>query len=202
MEQVAHLFESDEGPVRPERLVGELFAALPEDSVIVADPGTPCPYVSAYWRLEKPGRWFVSPRAFGALGYSLPGVVGAHLAKPEAGRVVGMMGDGSFGISAGELETLVRLQVPATLIVCNNASYGWIKAGQKSRGDDYYSVDFGRSDHAAIARAYGMPASRVEDPRELASAMSAALNAPGPYLLDVVTQPLEEANAPVSKWIA
>jgi acetolactate synthase-1/2/3 large subunit len=113
-----------------------------------------------------------------------------------------MMGDGSFGISAGELETLVRLQVPATLIVCNNASYGWIKAGQKSRGDDYYSVDFGRSDHAAIARAYGMPASRVEDPRELASAMSAALNAPGPYLLDVVTQPLEEANAPVSKWIA
>jgi len=202
MEQVAHLFESDEGPIRPERLVGELFAALPEDSVIVADPGTPCPYVSAYWRLEKPGRWFVSPRAFGALGYSLPGVVGAHLAKPEAGRVVGMMGDGSFGISAGELETLVRLQVPATLIVCNNASYGWIKAGQKSRGDDYYSVDFGRSDHAAIARAYGMPASRVEDPRELASAMSAALNAPGPYLLDVVTQPLEEANAPVSKWIA
>ena len=202
MERVAHLFASDESPIRPERMIGELFAALPNDSVIVADPGTPCPYVSAYWRLESAGRWFVSPRAFGALGYSLPGVVGAHYAKPEAGRVVGIMGDGSFGISAGELETLVRLQLPVTLIVCNNASYGWIKAGQKSRGDAYYSVDFGRSDHAAIARAYGMSASRVEDPADLSAAMHDALRAPGPYLLDVVTQPLEEANAPVSKWIA
>jgi acetolactate synthase-1/2/3 large subunit len=202
MERVAHLFASDERAIRPERLMRELFAALPTDSVIVADPGTPCPYVSAYWRLESAGRWFVSPRAFGALGYSLPGVVGAHYAKPEAGRVVGIMGDGSFGISAGELETLVRLQVPVTLIVCNNASYGWIKAGQKSRGDAYYSVDFGRSDHAAIAQAYGMSATRVEDPAHLAAAMHDALTAPGPYLLDVITQPLEEANAPVSKWIA
>ena len=202
MEQVAHLFASDESPILPERMMREFFDALPADSVIVADPGTPCPYVSAYWRLERAGRWFVSPRAFGALGYSLPGVVGAYYAKPEAGRVVGIMGDGSFGISAGELETLVRLQVPVTLIVCNNASYGWIKAGQKSRGDPYYSVDFGRSDHAAIARAYGMSASRVEDPAELSAAMHDALNAPGPYLLDVVTQPLEQANAPVSKWIA
>jgi acetolactate synthase-1/2/3 large subunit len=202
MERVAHLFDSGESPIRPERLMRELFAALPKDSVIVADPGTPCPYVSAYWRLESAGRWFVSPRAFGALGYSLPGVVGAHYAKPEAGRVVGIMGDGSFGISAGELETLVRLQVPVTLIVCNNASYGWIKAGQKSRGDAYYSVDFGRSDHAAIARAYGMSASRVEDPADLSAAMHDALAAQGPYLLDVITQPLEEANAPVSKWIA
>jgi acetolactate synthase-1/2/3 large subunit len=202
MERVAHLFACDERPIRPERLMAELFAALPRDSVIVADPGTPCPYVSAYWRLERAGRWFVSPRAFGALGYALPGVVGAHYAKPEAGRVVGIMGDGSFGISAGELETLVRLQVPVTLIVCNNASYGWIKAGQRSRGDEYYSVDFGRSDHAAIARAYGMPAARVEDPAELSAAMRDSLSAPGPYLLDVVTQPLEEADAPVSKWIA
>jgi acetolactate synthase-1/2/3 large subunit len=129
-------------------------------------------------------------------------VVGAWTARPEAGRVVGMMGDGSFGISAGELETLVRLEVPATLIVCNNAGYGWIKAGQKSRGDRYFSVDFRRSDHAAIARAYGMSAQRVEDPSELEAALEASLRHPGPYLLDVVTQPLEEANAPVSKWIA
>jgi len=96
----------------------------------------------------------------------------------------------------------VRLNVPATLIVCNNAGYGWIKAGQKSRGDNYYSVDFRRSDHAAIAQAYGMASRKVEDPSELDAAMRVALAHPGPYLLDVVTQPLEEARAPVSKWIA
>ena len=201
-DDVAGLFASSDRPIRPERLLAALFGALPARSVILADPGTPCPYVSAYWELQEPGRWFVSPRAFGALGYALPAVAGAWQARPDAGRIVGMMGDGSFGISAGELETLVRLQVPATLIVCNNAGYGWIKAGQKSRGDRYYSVDFRRSDHAAIARAYGMRARQVEDPGELDAAMKEALTHDGPFLLDVVTQPLEEARAPVSKWIA
>jgi acetolactate synthase-1/2/3 large subunit len=200
--EVADLFASSEAPIRPERLLAALFGALPPRSIILADPGTPCPYVSAYWELPEPGRWFVSPRAFGALGYALPAVVGAWQARPDAGRIVGMMGDGSFGISAGELETLVRLDVPATLIVCNNAGYGWIKAGQKSRGDRYYSVDFRRSDHAAIARAYGMRARQAQDPSELDAAMREALTHDGPFLLDVVTQPLEEARAPVSKWIA
>ncbi|MHC4235407.1 MAG: thiamine pyrophosphate-dependent enzyme, partial [Planctomycetota bacterium] len=199
---VAELFSSNESPIRPERLMRELFAALPKQSVVLTDPGTPCPYLSAYWRLTEPGRWFVSPRAFGALGYSLPAVVGAHFAKPDSGRIVGMMGDGSFGMSAGELETLVRLDLPLTLIVCNNSSYGWIKAGQKRRGDKYFSVDFGHSDHAAIAKAFGLRARRVEDPAELTDAMWEALNHPGPFLLDVVTQPLEDAHAPVSKWIA
>ncbi|MDZ7780894.1 MAG: thiamine pyrophosphate-binding protein [Gemmatimonadota bacterium] len=196
------LFASPEVPIRPERLMSELFDALPPRSVVLADPGTPCPYVSAYWELPEAGRWFVSPRAFGALGYALPAVVGAWYARPDAGQIVGVMGDGSFGISVGELETLVRLQVPAVLIVCNNAGYGWIKAGQKSRGDRYHAVDFGRSDHAAIARAYGMEAVRVEDPAELEGALRAAIGHAGPCLVDVVTQPLEEARAPVSKWIA
>lgn len=202
MEEVGDLFVSDESPIRPERLMAELTKALPERPVILADPGTPCPYVSAYWRIPEAGRSFISPRAFGALGYALPGVVGAYHARPDAGRVIGMMGDGSFGISAGELETIRRLDLPLTLIVCNNASYGWIKAGQKSRGDDYFSVDFGRANHAAIAEAFGIRSRRVEDPGELGKAMREALHHPGPFLLDVVTQPLEEANAPVSKWIA
>lgn len=202
MERVGELFTSDERPIRPERLMAELNAALPDRPVILADPGTPCPYVSAYWPIPEAGRSFISPRAFGALGYSLPGVVGAFYARPDAGRVIGMMGDGSFGISVGELETIRRLDLPVTLIVCNNSAYGWIKAGQKSRGDDYFSVDFGRADHAAIAEAFGIKARRVEDPGELAEAMSEALTHRGPFLLDVLTQPLEEANAPVSKWIA
>ena len=129
-------------------------------------------------------------------------MVGAYYARPDAGRVIGVMGDGSFGISAGELETLVRLDLPVTLIVCNNAGYGWIKAGQKSRGSDYFSVDFRDSDHAAIARAYGLRARRVEDPGGLGAGIEEALTAPGPFLLDIATQPLEEANAPVSNWIA
>jgi acetolactate synthase-1/2/3 large subunit len=202
LDAVADLFASSECPIRPERLLHEMFATLPDEAVVLADPGTPCPYLSAYWRLSKAGRWFVSPRAFGALGYTLPATVGAYFATPGCGRIVGMMGDGSFGISVGELETLARLNLPLTLIVCNNSSYGWIKAGQKSRGGGYFSVDFGHTDNAAIAEAFGIQASRVEDTEELGEAVRNALTHPGPFLLDVLTQPLEDARAPVSKWVS
>ncbi len=195
-------FQSSETPIRPERFLTELLPRLPEDAVTCVDPGTGCPYLSAYYRLPRAGRWFVSPRAHGALGYALPAVCGAYFARPDASRVLGIMGDGSFGISCGELETLARLSLPVTLVVLNNSGYGWIKAGQKVRGRKYYSVDFSDSDHAAIARAYGLAARRVERTEELASAVEESLSSKGPFLLDVVVQPLHEARAPVSKWIA
>ncbi|HEY7698948.1 MAG TPA: thiamine pyrophosphate-binding protein [Vicinamibacteria bacterium] len=195
-------FHSSETPIRPERFLTELLPRLPEGAVTCVDPGTGCPYLSAYYRLPRAGRWFVSPRAHGALGYALPAVVGAYFARPDASRVLGIMGDGSFGISCGELETLVRLRLPLTLVVLNNSGYGWIKAGQKVRGGKYYSVDFSDSDHAAIARAFGLGARRVERPDELAPAIEESLSFKGPFLLDVVVQPLHEARAPVSKWIA
>ena len=199
---VEDTFTSDAMPIRPERFLTEFLPRLPETSVICADPGTGCPYMSAYYRLPRAGRWFVSPRAHGALGYALPGVVGAYFARPDAERVVGLMGDGSFGISCGELETIVRLNLPVTLVVFNNRSFGWIKAGQRVRGEKYYSVDFSDSNHAAIAEAFGMRARRVERPAELGPAIEESLASDGPYLLDIVTQPLHEAKAPVSKWIA
>ncbi len=193
---------SDDTPIRPERFVAELSKALGADAVICADPGTPCPFLSAYYRLPQAGRWFVSPRAHGALGYALPAVCGAYYAKPDASAIVGVMGDGSFGISAGELETIKRLDLPVTLIVLNNAGYGWIKAGQKQLGGRYYSVDFSRSDHAAIAEAYGIRGLRVDEPSALAATLVDALAFDGPVLIDVIVQPLEQSQAPVSKWIA
>jgi acetolactate synthase-1/2/3 large subunit len=202
MMQFEELATSDEQPIRPERFLAELFRVLPDDPVICADPGTPCPYFAAYYQLPKPGRWFVSPRKHGALGYALPAVVGAYYAKPDAGRVIGVMGDGSFAMSAGDLETMVRLNLPVTLIVMNNASYGWIKAGQKfGHKQKYYAVDFTNSNHAAIAQAFGLRALRVEDPSELSSALKEGLTGDGPVLLDIVVQALQEAKAPVASWV-
>ena len=193
---------ADAAPIRPERLVAALQAALPEDFVVIADPGTPCPYLSAYLVLDRPGRRFLSNRAHGALGYAMPAAMGAHFARPHA-RCVAVTGDGSFAFAAGELETVVRLDLPVTFVVVSNASFGWIKAGQKSGyGGRYHAVDFSPSDHARIAEAYGVRAWRVAEPGELAPALEAALAHDGPSLVDVVCQPLEEARAPVSEWVA
>ncbi len=196
------LAESNDSPIRPERVVAELSNALDQDSIVVADPGTPCPYLSAYYVVRGTGRRFFSNRAHGALGYALAASVGAHFARPAV-KTVAVMGDGSFGMCAGELETLVRLKLPLTLVVISNSVYGWIKAGQRSGyGKRYFSVDFSPTDHAKVAQAYGVRSWRVEHPAELGPALGKALALDGPALVDVVCQPLHEAAAPVSEWVA
>ena len=88
-------------------------------------------------------------------------------------------------------------------MVFSNSVYGWIKAGQKSGfGGRYFSVDFTRTDHAAVAAAYGIKSWRVEDPGDLERVMRAAIAHDGPTLVDVIAQPLQDAAAPVSEWVA
>jgi acetolactate synthase-1/2/3 large subunit len=198
----AELARSDAAPVRPERIVATLQELLPQDALIVADAGTPCPYFSAYYALRRAGRHFITNRAHGALGYALPAAAGAQIGRPEA-KCVAIMGDGSFGFASGELETIVRLRLPIAMVVIANATFGWIKAGQKSGfSGRYFSVDFTPGQHARIAEAHGIRAWRVEDPADLRPALIAALETGGPALVDIVTQPLHEARAPVSEWVA
>lgn len=193
---------SRETPILPERTIATLRDLLDDDAIVVGDPGTPCPYISAYYELRVPGRHLFSNRAHGALGYALSASVGAAVGRPGK-KVVALMGDGSFGFTCGELETVCRLRLPITFLVFSNAVYGWIKAGQKSKfGERYYSVDFDRTDHAAVAAAFGLKSWRVEDPEALRPALKEALAHDGPALVDILSQPLQEANAPVSEWIA
>src|SRR3954447_19107760 len=196
------LARSDDVPIKPERVVAALDKLLPKDSILVADPGTPCPYFSAYYVVKGSGRRFFSNRAHGALGYALAAALGAHIGRPAV-KTVAVMGDGSFGMCVGELETALRLKLPITFIVISNAVYGWIKAGQKSGyGERYFSVDFGVTDHAKVAEAFGVRSWRVFDPMKLRSVLKQALAHGGPTLVDIVCQPLHEASAPVSEWVA
>jgi acetolactate synthase-1/2/3 large subunit len=188
-------------PIRPERIIAELNRVLPRDAVVVADPGTPCPYVSAYYELQQAGRHFLTNRAHGALGYSMAAALGAWFADPRR-TCVSVMGDGSFGFSVGELETVVRCKAPLLMLVLSNATYGWIKASQKaSYGGRYFSVDFSATDHARIASGYGVRSWRVEDPAELGPVLRQAIEHDGPALVDIVTQSLEDAAAPVLQWM-
>ena len=192
----------DKGLIKPERIVKELNDALPEDAYIVLDPGTPCPYFAAYYNFSKPGRYFLTNRAHGALGYSLSASIGVQIGKPK-NKVVAVMGDGSFGFTVGELETAKRLKLPIIFIVISNSVYGWIKAGQKSSFNKrYYSVDFSRTDHAKVAAVYGLKTWTVTKTKDLKEVIKKAMKQKEPCLIDIITQPLQDANAPVSEWIA
>ncbi|MBL6602988.1 MAG: thiamine pyrophosphate-binding protein [Alphaproteobacteria bacterium] len=196
------LAQSNQRPITPEAVIHHLSAQLDNDGIVVADPGTPCPYVSAHYRWPQAGRHFITNRAHGALGFGMAAAMGAHIGRPSV-KTVALMGDGSFGFCCGEFETMTRYRMPITSIVFSNATYGWIKAGQKTGfGERYHNVDFNRTDHAAVASAFGVKSWRVEDPAELPRVMRQALDHDAPTLIDVISQPLHEAAAPVSEWVA
>ena len=195
------LAQSNEQPIRPERVLASLNRLLPKRAIAVADPGTPCPYFSAYFDAPQEGRHFITNRAHGALGYSLSAAFGAAVGQPDS-MVVSAMGDGSFGFTCGELETVVRRGVPLKMIVFSNSVYGWIKASQKTGYDErYFSVDFNRTNHARVAEAFGVKAWQVKDPSDLESSLKAALMHDGPALIDIFSQPLQDTAVPVSQWM-
>jgi len=200
-EAFLQLAASNDTPIKPERVVDALNRLLPDDAIVVADPGTPCPYFSAYFSAAHSGRHFITNRAHGALGFSMAAGVGASIGRPGC-KVVSVMGDGSFGFTVGELETVVRHKVPLLMIVFSNSVYGWIKASQKAGYEErYFSVDFDRTDHARVAAAYGVASWKVEDPGQLDAVLRAAIAHGGPALVDIITQPLQETAAPVSQWM-
>ncbi len=187
-------------PFKPHHVFATLAEVLPEDCIVVADAGTPTPYMSAYFR-SREGRRVIIPRGYGGLGYAMPAAIGAKLARPEA-TVVALMGDGSFGMTSGEFETLHRLGLPVTVIQFSNGGFGWIKILQDLYYErQFYQVDFSTdTDHAAIARGFGVKSFRVDGPGDLRGVLHDAVRGDEPVFVDLAVQPEVVETPPVSKW--
>ncbi|MCF6247724.1 MAG: thiamine pyrophosphate-binding protein [Desulfobacula sp.] len=187
-------------PIKPQRVINAVNESLLEPSIVISDAGTPTPYITRFLRLKGKESRFIIPRAFGGLGYAIPAVVGAFLARPDA-KIIGMFGDGSLGMSAGELETLVRLNVQSILIHFNNGSFGWIKALQSIHSQGrFISVDFTQNNMAKVATAFGMKSFHVQTPEQLDLAFNEAIGYQGPVFIDVVTEPEVSELPPVYSW--
>ena len=201
LSKIALDLSSTEYPIRPHRVVAELQKSLPVEAMIVCDPGTPTPFMASYYEFQRPGRWMITPRAQGGLGYAIPGVVAAHLAKHEL-PVVGLCGDGSFIMSCGELATIARLGGPILLILFNNGCFGWVKALQKLYcAGRYFSVDFGKGlNYVQIAKGFGIPGEQVIDPERLAPAIQNALKLGEPYFIELITASEHDVIPPVAPW--
>jgi len=193
--------QSDAAPIKPQWIIHALNQRLPSPAIVIADAGTPTPYITRFLKLQGGGSRFLIPRAFGGLGYAIPAIVGASFASPGT-RVIALFGDGSLGMSAGELETLVRLNIPAVLIHFNNGSFGWIKALQALHCKaKFLSVDFTAGDMSTVARGFGLGAAHIEQPGELEKALDEAFAAQGPFFLDVVTESELSELPPVYSWL-
>jgi acetolactate synthase-1/2/3 large subunit len=181
-------YTSAERPINMGRLIGEAMKAMPEDAILVADGGFAAHWTGLLYDTKRAGRTYVADRGLAAIGYGLPGALGAQLARPEA-PVLAITGDGGLNMSIGDLETARRLGANFILVVVNNAASGYVKALQHSMygPGNYQSSDLSETDYAAVARAMGCKGMRVEDPNDLAATFRRAIaERNAPTVIDVV----------------
>ena len=131
----------------------------------------------------------------GSMANALPQAIGAQAAFPGR-QVICMSGDGGFTMLMGDLLTLVQCKLPVKVVVYNNGTLGFVALEMKASGFLETGTDLNNPDFAAMARAIGIQARRVEEPRELEAAVSEFLAHDGPALLDVVTNKQELAMPP------
>jgi pyruvate dehydrogenase (quinone) len=128
----------------------------------------------------------------GSMANALPHAIGAAAAGRAGGRerqVVAMAGDGGLSMLLGELVTLKHYDLPVKVGLFDNASLGMVRLEMLVDGLPMFGTESPPVDYAAVANAIGIPAVRVEKPKDLRRALQEALNRPGPALVDVVTDP-------------
>jgi acetolactate synthase-1/2/3 large subunit len=182
--------ESEAVPIRPERICRELSRHLPPDTLVVSETGHAGMWTGALLDLNKPGQSYI--RAAGSLGWGLPAALGAKLAAPDR-PVLLFSGDGGFWYHLSELETAVRWNISAVLLVNNNRSlnmeidiYKDAYGGQLERNHaDLWT--FRHVSFAAVAETMGAKGIRVDKPGDLAGALERAFAAGQPCVVEVIS---------------
>jgi len=195
VERAARLLDSmrnappgSDGLMHPNRLLAALREALPTDAVVVADGGD---FLSFARVALAPSTW-LDPGSLGCIGVGVPFGIAAALAFPDRPAVV-VTGDGAFGFNAIEIDTAARHAAPALFVVANNGAWGIEVRDQQQAFGKVVGTRLQFADHAAMARAFGLHAERVERAEDLPAAIGRAM-ARRPALLDVLVTP-EAASA-------
>jgi acetolactate synthase-1/2/3 large subunit len=191
-------FHRNAGPIRPERVMAELQPLLTADTIVTADASYSSMWVVGQLRALAPNMRFLTPRGLAGLGWGFPLALGAKMAAPRQ-PVIALVGDGGFAHSWAELETAVRSRLAVTVIVLNNGVLGYQKDAETVKfGTHTTACHFAPVDHAAIARACGCQAIRIDEPAALRAALEIALSASEPWLIEVMTDP--DAHPPLSLY--
>ena len=190
-EFIAPGFQADTTPIHPQRAAHEIDRALPDDAILVSDIGVHHNWLNQFCRPKRPDS-LIGSMGFGPMGFGAAGILGAKLAAPDR-PCVSVCGDGAFFMHASVLGTAVEYDIPVVWVVWNNYSYASIRGlqrgylGGREMVTDFrypatgepYSPDF-----AAMARSAGVEGVRVDKAAELGDAITQAIAAQKPYLID------------------
>ncbi|MGO4404442.1 thiamine pyrophosphate-binding protein [Bosea sp. RAF48] len=185
---------SGQTPIRPERLLAEISARTDEKTLIVTDASYVTGWAMSHIDVPGAGRFILSPRGTGGIGWSLPAAIGAKMADPSL-KVVCVTGDGAFGYVFNELETAARYGVEVLVVVFNNGTLGFQRHWEQKAMGRYLECDFLDIDFGELGRALKCKGERITDPTGIADGLARGQAAGAPYVLDVVIDP--DATAPI-----
>lgn len=178
LEKLMPLFTSDRDPIHPYRLAWEINEFLGDDTIYIGDGGDIVTISAQAVRPRGPGQW-MDPGALGSLGVGTGFAMAAKLAHPGK-EVMCLYGDGSFGMTAFDMETAQRFDAPFLAVVGNNSHMNQIRYGQIAKygeqrgnvGNKLGDVPFGK--FGEMIGGYG---EEVRDPAEIGPALHRACDA-------------------------
>jgi acetolactate synthase-1/2/3 large subunit len=173
----------------PARLFGRLRDLAPRDAILTVDTGAHKLLVGQIWRSYQPQTYLVS-HGLSTMGQALPAALAAKLIHPER-AVIAVTGDGGLAMVLSELETAARLRLPVVVVVLCDRSLHLIRLHQERKGFRSSGVDFGPIDFAGIAPGFGCHGVRALTWPELEAAVTAALAADRPTVIEVPVDPAD-----------
>ncbi|MDQ1736597.1 MAG: hypothetical protein QOH56_2848 [Pseudonocardiales bacterium] len=185
--------DNSSGRIRPEALAQSLDRHAAADAVFTVDTGMSTVWVSRFMTMND-RRALLGSFNLGSMANAMPQALGVQ-ALDRSRQIVALCGDGGLSMLLGDLITAVSYDLPVKLFVFDNSRLGMVKLEQEQGGLPEFGTVLHNPDFAAVARAIGLHAVRVEDRGELDGAVRDALVHPGPVLVDVLTNP-EEISVP------
>jgi acetolactate synthase-1/2/3 large subunit len=158
--------------VNPIALCRAIDAALPDDSIIVADGGDFVATAAYVLRPRRPLSW-LDPGVFGTLGVGAGFILGAHYARPDS-EIWAIYGDGALGFSLAEFDTFVRHRVPVIAVVGNDAKWAQIARDQVAVLGDDVATQLARTDYHRVVEGFGAKGLLLDDPARVTSTLEEA----------------------------
>ncbi|MDN6320190.1 MAG: acetolactate synthase 2 catalytic subunit [Marinobacter sp.] len=172
-------------PITGPAFIRQLSRVTPDDTVIACDVGQHQMWVAQQYQFDHP-RHHLTSGGLGTMGFGLPAAIGAQFANRQS-TVINVTGDGSFMMNAQELATIRRYNLPLKLIIMDNQCLGMVRQQQELFYSNRESqIDLNDNpDFVAMARAFDIPALKIERTDQIRRGVETILAYNGPMLLHV-----------------